>query len=82
MNAVEYIVEHPEFKHGEIKVGFTPDEEIGRGVVKFDEEIRRRLCLHDGWRRCWRTGIENFNAASATVHIQGRNVHPGYAKAR
>ena len=56
MNAVQYLVEHPEFKHGPIKIGFTPDDEIGE--LEF----------------------ENFNAASAKLHIQGRNVHPGYAK--
>ena len=81
MNAVQYIVEHPEFKHGEIKIGFTPDEEIGRGVVKFD--VKRfgadYAYTMDGGE-IGELEFENFNAASAKIHIQGRNVHPGYAK--
>ena len=83
MNAVEYIVSHPEFKHGEIKIGFTPDEEIGRGVVKFD--VKRfgadYAYTMDGGE-VGELEFENFNAASAVVHIQGRNVHPGYAKGK
>ena len=81
MTAVQYIVEHPEFKHGEIKIGFTPDEEIGRGVVKFD--VKRfgadYAYTMDGGE-IGELEFENFNAASAKIHIQGRNVHPGYAK--
>ncbi len=81
MDAVQYIVEHPEFKHGDIKIGFTPDEEIGRGVVKFD--VKRFGADHaytmDGGE-IGELEFENFNAASAKIHIQGRNVHPGYAK--
>ena len=81
MNAVQYIVEHPEFKHGEIKIGFTPDEEIGRGVVKFD--VKRfgadYAYTMDGGE-IGELEFENFNAASAKIHIQGRHVHPGYAK--
>lgn len=81
MNAVQYIMEHPEFKHGDIKIGFTPDEEIGRGVVKFD--VKRfgadYAYTMDGGE-IGELEFENFNAASAKIHIQGRNVHPGYAK--
>lgn len=81
MNAVQYMVEHPEFKHGDIKIGFTPDEEIGRGVVKFD--VKRfgadYAYTMDG-SEIGELEFENFNAASAKIHIQGRNVHPGYAK--
>lgn len=81
MNAVQYMVEHPEFKHGDIKIGFTPDEEIGRGVVKFD--VKRfgadYAYTMDGGE-LGELEFENFNAASAKIHIQGRNVHPGYAK--
>lgn len=81
MDAVQYIVEHPEFKHGDIKIGFTPDEEIGRGVVKFD--VKRfgadYAYTMDGGE-IGELEFENFNAASAKIHIQGRNVHPGYAK--
>ena len=81
MNAVQYMVEHPEFKHGDIKIGFTPDEEIGRGVVKFD--VKRfgadYAYTMDGGE-IGELEFENFNAASAKIRIQGRNVHPGYAK--
>ncbi len=83
MDAVQFIVGHPEFKHGEIKIGFTPDEEIGRGVVKFD--VKRfgadYAYTMDGGE-AGELEFENFNAASAKVHIQGRNVHPGYAKGK
>ena len=83
MDAVQYIVSHPEFKHGELKIGFTPDEEIGRGVVKFD--VKRfgadYAYTMDGGE-VGELEFENFNAASAVVHIQGRNVHPGYAKGK
>lgn len=83
MDAVQYIMEHPEFRHGEIKIGFTPDEEIGRGVVKFDV---KKFCAKYAYTmdggRIGELEYENFNAASATVHIQGRNIHPGYAKGK
>ena len=83
MNAVQYIVEHPEFKHGPVKVGFTPDEEIGRGVVKFDVA---RFGADYGYTmdggEIGELEFENFNAASAKIHIQGCNVHPGYAKGK
>ncbi|MBQ7018274.1 MAG: peptidase T [Bacteroidales bacterium] len=81
MNAVQYIVEHPEFKHGEIKIGFTPDEEIGRGVDKFDvEKFGAKYAYTMDGGQIGELEYENFNAASAKIHIQGRNVHPGYAK--
>ena len=83
MDAVQYMVEHPEFKHGEIRVGFTPDEEIGRGVAKFD--VRKfdadYAYTMDGGD-LGELEFENFNAAAATIRIQGRNVHPGYAKGK
>ena len=83
MNAVEYIMTHPEFKHGPICIGFTPDEEIGRGVAKFD--VARfgadSAYTMDGGE-VGELEFENFNAAAATVTIQGRNVHPGYAKGK
>ena len=83
MDAVQYIVEHPEFKHGDICIGFTPDEEIGRGVVKFDVKKfgARYACTMDGGA-VGELEYENFNAASACVRIQGRNLHPGYAKGK
>ena len=83
ITAVQYIVEHPEFKHGDIMIGFTPDEEIGRGVVKFDVEkfgARYAYTLDGG--AVGELEYENFNAAGATVTIQGRNVHPGTAKGK
>lgn len=81
MDAVQYIVSHPEFKHGPIKIGFTPDEEIGRGVVKFDvEKFGADYAYTMDGGRIGELEYENFNAASAKVHIQGRNIHPGYAK--
>ena len=83
MTAVQYIVEHPEFKHGPLKIGFTPDEEIGRGVVKFD--VKRfgadYAYTMDGGE-IGELEFENFNAASAKIHVQGRNVHPGSAKGK
>lgn len=83
MNAVQYMREHPEFKHGEIKVGFTPDEEIGRGVVKFDvKKFGADYAYTMDGGEVGELECENFNAASAKIHIQGRNVHPGYAKGK
>ena len=83
MDAVQYIVEHPDFKHGEIKVGFTPDEEIGRGVVKFDVgKFGADYAYTMDGGEAGELEFENFNAASAKIHIQGRNVHPGYAKGK
>ena len=81
MHAVEYIVTHPEFKHGDIKIGFTPDEEIGRGVVKFDvAKFGAQYAYTMDGGEVGELEYENFNAASAKVRIQGRNVHPGSAK--
>lgn len=83
MNAVQYMREHPEFKHGEIKIGFTPDEEIGRGVVKFDvKKFGADYAYTMDGGEVGELECENFNAASAKIHIQGRNVHPGYAKGK
>lgn len=83
MHAAEYMATHPEFKHGPVKIAFTPDEEIGRGVVKFDVE---RLGAEYGYTmdggEIGELEFENFNAASARIVIHGRNVHPGYAKGR
>ena len=83
MTAVQYLVEHPEIKHGEIKIGFTPDEEIGRGVVKFDvAKFGADYAYTMDGGAIGELEFENFNAAAATVRIQGRNVHPGYAKGK
>ncbi|HIZ85804.1 MAG TPA: peptidase T [Candidatus Coprenecus stercoravium] len=81
MSAVEYIMEHPEFRHGEIKIGFTPDEEIGRGVDRFDvKKFGAQYAYTMDGGAIGELEYENFNAASAKIHIQGRNIHPGYAK--
>ena len=83
MDAVQYIVGPPEFKHGDIMIGFTPDEEIGRGVVKFDVAkfgAKYAYTLDGG--AVGELEYENFNAAGATITIQGRNVHPGTAKGK
>lgn len=83
MSAVQYIVEHSEFKHGKICIGFTPDEEIGRGVVKFDvERFGADYAYTMDGGEVGELEFENFNAASASLHVQGRNVHPGYAKGK
>ena len=83
MDAVQYIVEHPDFKHGEIKIGFTPDEEIGRGVVKFDVgRFGADYAYTMDGGEVGELEFENFNAASAKIRIQGRNVHPGYSKGK
>ena len=83
MCAAEYIVNHPEFKHGEIKIAFTPDEEIGRGVVKFDV---KKFGADYGYTMdggmIGELEYENFNAAGAKIHVAGRNIHPGYAKGK
>jgi tripeptide aminopeptidase len=81
MAAVEYLVKQPEIEHGTIKIGFTPDEEIGRGVDKFDVQ---KFGADFGYTMdgggVGELEYENFNAAGAKVFIQGRNIHPGYAK--
>ena len=83
MDAVQYMMSHPEFKHGPVKIGFTPDEEIGRGVVKFDvAKFGADYAYTMDGGEVGELEFENFNAASASVHIQGSNVHPGYAKGK
>ena len=81
MTAMEYLVKNPKIKHGTIKVGFTPDEEIGRGVDKFDvEKFKADFAYTLDGGGVGELEYENFNAAKLTVKVQGRNVHPGYAK--
>lgn len=81
MTAAEYIMSHPEFLHGTIKIGFTPDEEIGRGVDKFDvERFGADFAYTMDGGEIGELEYENFNAAAAKIFIQGRNIHPGYAK--
>ena len=81
MTAAEHLLTHPEIAHGKIRIGFTPDEEIGRGVDFFDVAAFGADFAYtvDGGME-GELEYENFNAASAKVEIQGRNVHPGYAK--
>ena len=81
MAAVEYLMSHPEVKHGTIKVGFTPDEEIGRGVDKFDvKKFGADYAYTFDGGMIGELEYENFNAAGAKIFVQGRNIHPGYAK--
>ena len=81
MYIAEYIMKHPDFKHGEIKIGFTPDEEIGRGVAKFDvKKFGAKYAFTVDGGAIGELEYENFNAASAKIHIQGCNIHPGYGK--
>lgn len=81
ITAMQYFLDHPEIKHGKVRIAFTPDEEIGRGADKFDVQK-----FDADWGYTVDGGevgefeYENFNAASAKVIIRGRNVHPGYAK--
>jgi tripeptide aminopeptidase len=83
MSAVQYLMAHPEIEHGDIKIGFTPDEEIGRGVIKFDvKKFGADYAYTFDGGEVGELEYENFNAASATVKIQGMNVHPGYAKGK
>lgn len=81
ITAIDYLIKHPEIKHGDIRIAFNPDEEIGQGAHKFDVEL-----FGADWGYTMDGGeigeleYENFNAAVAKVTIKGLNVHPGYAK--
>ena len=81
LTAIKYLKDHPEIKHGKIRIGFTPDEEIGAGADYFD--VEKFGCE---WAYTMDGGpigeleYENFNAAGVKINIQGRSVHPGYAK--
>ncbi len=83
VSAMEFLLAHPEIKHGKIRVAFTPDEEIGMGVAHFN--VKNFGCdfayTMDGGA-IGELEYENFNAASATIKVQGRNIHPGYAKGK
>lgn len=81
MDAMQYLVDHPEIAHGKIRIAFTPDEEIGRGADKFDvAKFGAEWAYTMDGSEVGELEYENFNAASAKIEIQGRNVHPGYAK--
>lgn len=80
VTAAEYLLAHPEIKHGKIAMGFTPDEEIGRGAHKFDvEKFGAEWAYTMDGSEVGELEYENFNAASAVVKIHGLSVHPGYA---
>lgn len=81
MTAVEYLINHPEIKHGKIRIAFTPDEEIGRGVDKFNvKKFNADFAYTVDGGPLGELEYENFNAARAKITIQGLNVHPGSAK--
>ena len=83
ISAMEYLINHPELKHGTIKVGFTPDEEIGRGAHKFDvEKFGADWAYTMDGSQVGELEYENFNAAGALVTVKGKIVHPGYAKGK
>ncbi len=81
VGAIDYLKSHPEIKHGRIRVGFNPDEEIGLGAHKFNvEKFKCKWAYTMDGGEVGELEFENFNAASAKVTIKGLNVHPGYAK--
>ena len=81
VTAMEYLVKHPEIKHGKIRVGFTPDEEIGRGADFFDvKKFGAEWAYTMDGSQIGELEYENFNAAGAVIKCKGKSVHPGYAK--
>lgn len=81
MTAMQYLIEHPEIRHGKIRVCFTPDEEIGKGADHFDvEKFGAKFAYTLDGGEIGELEYENFNAAMATITIKGRSVHPGAAK--
>ena len=83
ISAMEYLINHPEIEHGIIKVGFTPDEEIGRGAHKFDvKKFGADWAYTMDGSQVGELEYENFNAAGAIVTVKGKIVHPGYAKGK
>ena len=81
VTAIVYLQQHPEIKHGKIRIGFNPDEEIGMGAHKFDvEKFGCEWAYTMDGGEVGELEFENFNAAAAKVIVKGRNVHPGYAK--
>jgi tripeptide aminopeptidase len=83
VSAMEYLVQHPEIKHGKIRIGFTPDEEIGRGAHHFDvEKFGAQWAYTMDGSQIGELEYENFNAAGAKITFKGKSVHPGYAKGK
>jgi tripeptide aminopeptidase len=83
ITAMEYLIEHPEIKHGKIRIAFTPDEEVGKGAHKFDvEKFGAEWAYTMDGSQVGELEYENFNAAGAKVIVNGKIVHPGYAKGK
>ena len=83
VTAMEFLIKNPEIKHGKIRVGFTPDEEIGRGAHKFDvEKFGAEWAYTMDGSQIGELEYENFNAAGAKLIFKGKSVHPGYAKGK
>lgn len=83
VTAMEYLIQHPEIKHGPIRIGFTPDEEVGKGAHKFDvAKFGAQWAYTMDGSEIGELEYENFNAAAATITIHGKIVHPGYAKGK
>lgn len=83
VTAMEYLIQHPEIKHGKIRIGFTPDEEIGRGAHKFDvAKFGAEWAYTMDGSQIGELEYENFNAAGAKITFKGKSVHPGYAKGK
>ena len=83
VSAMEYLIKHPEIKHGKIRIGFTPDEEIGRGAHHFDvEKFGAQWAYTMDGSQIGELEYENFNAAGAKIIFKGKSVHPGYAKGK
>ncbi|MFK5879187.1 MAG: peptidase T [Flavobacteriaceae bacterium] len=83
VSAMEYLIQHPEIKHGKIRIGFTPDEEVGKGAHLFDvEKFGAEWAYTMDGSQVGELEYENFNAAGAVVTVNGKIVHPGYAKGK
>ena len=83
VSAMEYLIQHPEIKHGKIRIGFTPDEEIGRGAHHFDvKKFGADWAYTMDGSQIGELEYENFNAAGAKITFKGKSVHPGYAKGK
>ncbi|WP_405410034.1 peptidase T [Maribacter sp. Asnod1-A12] len=83
VTAMEYLIKNPKIKHGTIRVGFTPDEEIGRGAHKFDvKKFGAEWAYTMDGSQIGELEYENFNAAGAKITVKGKSVHPGYAKGK
>lgn len=81
VTAMEYLIQHPEIKHGKIRIAFTPDEEVGKGAHQFDvSKFGAQWAYTMDGSEVGELEYENFNAASGKITVKGKNVHPGYAK--